>query len=66
MKIKVDECVGCPPEMGCLGKHCPKKNMYKEVCDDCREGDEQLYHFEDRVLCINCIEVKLKKVEDWE
>lgn len=62
MTIKVDECVGCPPEMGCLGKHCPKKG-YKEVCDECREGDEQLYVFGGKVLCINCIEERLEKFE---
>ena len=30
-----DECVSCPPEVGCLGSACPKKNVAHYYCDKC-------------------------------
>lgn len=34
--IKIeDRCVGCPPEMGCLGSSCPNKHVEVLVCDRC-------------------------------
>lgn len=33
-----DECVGCPPEMGCLGTACPNRNVMHCYCDKC--GDD--------------------------
>jgi len=32
-----DECVGCPPEMGCLGSMCPNRNVPRIYCDICGE-----------------------------
>ena len=32
-----DECVGCPPEMGCLGSICPNRNVPHYFCDYCGE-----------------------------
>ena len=33
-----DECVGCPPEMGCIGSACENKNVPHLYCDEC--GDD--------------------------
>lgn len=41
MRYYEDECVGCPPEMGCMGSACPNRNVEHIVCDEC--GDELLY-----------------------
>ena len=56
-----NECVGCPPEMGCLGSFCPNIRVPHFYCDDCGE-EEQLYYFEGRELCLDCIEKLLDKV----
>ncbi len=38
-----NECVGCPPEMGCLGSACPNRNVKYLYCDKCGEDAEKLY-----------------------
>lgn len=38
MKRYENECVGCPPERGCLGSVCPNRNVLRIYCDIC--GDE--------------------------
>lgn len=57
-----NECVGCPPEMGCLGKYCPKLNVVHTYCDECGE-EEQLYWYEGEQLCKECVIERLEKVE---
>lgn len=39
-----DECVGCPPERGCLGSSCPNRNIPVVICDIC---GEELWHTDD-------------------
>ena len=56
-----DRCVGCPPELGCLGSSCPNKNVAVYICDSCDEENE-LYEFEGEQLCIECIKERLDKV----
>lgn len=54
-----DGCVGCPPEMGCLGSSCPNKNIrvYSYFCDKC--GDEfdaeELYVVDGDDICAECL-----------
>ena len=35
MLVTEDLCVGCPPEVGCLGWGCPMRNVDVYVCDRC-------------------------------
>lgn len=42
-----DECVGCPPEMGCLGNSCPYMNVEYRVCDTCSSDAEYKINGED-------------------
>jgi len=59
---KENECVGCPPEMGCLGSSCPNRNVIRIYCDKC--GDEgKIYHYDGEHLCISCIEETLEEVK---
>lgn len=63
MKRTENECVGCK-EMGlpCLGMNCPNRDVTRFYCDSCGE-EAQLYHYEGKELCIECIEKRLEKVE---
>lgn len=54
MKRYVDMCVGCPPEIGCLGRTCPKRNVLVCDCDVCRFGDAK-YTWDGDDYCDDCI-----------
>ena len=62
MMIFEDNCVDCPPEIGCFGVTCPLKNVPVYYCDDCEKQNE-LYVFEGDELCADCILKRLPKVE---
>lgn len=52
-----DECVGCPPEMGCLGSGCPNRNVHRYYCDKCKrefEAEELFINEDEDELCTNC------------
>ena len=57
-----DECCGCAvPAYPCLGSTCPNRHVAHHYCDDC--GDEtQLYEWDDKELCLDCIEKYLEKI----
>ena len=58
-----NECVGCPPEIGCLGSACPKRNVPHLFCDDCEEEVEELYEVDGEQLCADCILERYEKVK---
>lgn len=58
-----NECVGCPPELWCLGSACPYRNVPYFYCDECEEDVEELFKWDDKQLCIDCIKKKLEKIE---
>ena len=52
-----DECVNCPPEMGCLGSGCRYKNVPHYYCDNCGTEiwyDDILYDEYGEILCDLC------------
>ncbi len=57
-----NECVGCPPDIGCIGNSCPYLNVPRFYCDECGY-EEKLYWFDDEQLCMDCIEKRLERVE---
>ena len=62
--IKVESgCVGCPPEMGCLYEGCPYYRELHFYCDECDHEDD-LYEFEGRQLCADCIATILEERDD--
>lgn len=64
MKRTESECVGCT-SMGllCMGMSCPNRAVTRYYCDKCRQEAEELYYFDSRELCLDCIANKLEKVE---
>lgn len=54
MKRIEDECVGCPPEIGCFGNSCPYKNVVRFYCDRCGE-EEKLYDYYGEEICLDCL-----------
>ena len=61
MKEVLNECVGCPPEIGCMGDSCPYRHVTRYYCDEC-ENETQLYEFDGGEYCISCIEKMLSKI----
>ena len=57
-----DECVGCPPEMGCLGNSCRYKNVKHFYCDKCGEDVEELYKVDGEELCEECLKANFEKI----
>ena len=54
MKSIENECVGCPPELGCLGIICPNRNVARFYCDRCGE-EGKLYHYDSEEICEECL-----------
>ena len=54
-----NECCDCG--LPCLGNSCPNRNVPHFYCDDCG-CEEDLYEFENKQLCIDCIKERLVKV----
>lgn len=53
----VNECVGCPPEMGCLGSTCPNRNVALVNCDACGDSldsTDKMYVDGDKHYCLDC------------
>ena len=57
-----NECVGCPPEMGCLGDSCPNTNVKHLYCDKCKNDCEELYDYNGEELCEECLLDSFKKI----
>ena len=59
-----NHCVGCPPEMGCLGSACPYNDVEVHYCDKCKEElyEEEIYEVDDEELCESCLKKMFKKV----
>lgn len=63
-----NECVGCPPEMGCLGTICPNRNVPHFYCDKCKEevDPDDTYNVDDKLFCLDCLRILFKvPAEHW-
>lgn len=58
----IDECAGCPKELGCLGDSCPNKHVPSLICDDCGNETDSLYEVEGSQYCAECALAHLTKV----
>lgn len=64
MSIRYEnECVGCPPERGCLGDSCPNRRVAHYYCDKCDEEVplDGLYEADETDLCEECLKDKFRK-----
>ena len=57
-----NECVDCPPEMGCLGNSCPNRKVPHLLCDRCGEDVEELYKVDGEELCEECLKDNFEKI----
>lgn len=53
----------CDCGLPCLGLGCPYYSVKTLYCDECQEGVETLYKYDQEELCIDCIEKRLEKVQ---
>lgn len=49
-----NECVGCPPNMGCMGSACPYSHVPYLECDECGQDVDKLYDTARGQLCDEC------------
>jgi hypothetical protein len=59
MKKVTNECVGCPPEMGCLGSSCRYMNVESYYCDQC--GNVAEYTIDGEDYCEECATEYMKE-----
>lgn len=63
MKKIENQCVGCPPNMGCMGNACPHRNVEVIYCDKC--GSElwadEVYLVDGEDLCEDCLKDMFRK-----
>ena len=57
-----NECVGCPPEIGCIGPSCPYVHVTRCYCDVCGESAE--YTIDGKDYCENCATEYLQEAFD--
>lgn len=58
-----NQCVGCPPERGCLGDTCPNRHVPVMECDCCKDYTDALYDFECQQICGSCLLKKYPKIK---
>ena len=58
-----NQCVGCPPEMGCLGSSCPNRRVPIMTCDKCGEQVDALYWHDGAQYCADCVLTELERVK---
>ena len=58
-----NECVGCPPDMGCLGVACPNRRVPHLYCDKCKNEVETLRNYDGDQWCEECILKEFDEVE---
>ena len=50
-----NECVGCPPEMGCIGMSCPNRSVPHYYCDICGEELDEYWNIDGSIVCRDCL-----------
>ena len=58
-----NECVGCAPDLPCLGAGCPNRNVRRLYCDQCDCEAKVLYEYDGDELCEECLLDRVPKLE---
>lgn len=58
-----NQCVGCPPEMGCIGDSCPYANVPVYYCDECHDEVNELYDCDGDELCEDCLLKQFERID---
>lgn len=53
----LNECVDCGQP--CMGSECPYRNVVRITCDKCGEEEEEIFHYDGKHFCIECIKEDL-------
>lgn len=61
MIVTENECCDCG--LPCLYESCPYWAVTRLYCDDCGNEEHRLYWWDNRQLCLDCIEALLERVE---
>ena len=56
-----NDCVSCC--LPCIGFNCPYCSVPHFYCDECNEEADNLYWYDDRQLCQDCLMKEIPKVE---
>ena len=56
-----NECVDCG--LPCLYMACPYYRVIRLYCDRCKQEAVDLWHFDSKQLCVDCILEQLEKVD---
>lgn len=56
-----NDCVCC--DLPCMGKNCPYYSVAHYYCDKCNDETDELYEYEDKQLCQDCLLESVPKVE---
>lgn len=63
MVAYINNCVSCPPEMGCLGSACPNRHVPVFICDKCKQEVDTLRNYNGDQWCEECILNEFDEVE---
>lgn len=59
-----NHCLDCK-SMGlpCYGNSCVNRHVPHFYCDKCKQEVDDLYDYDDKQICLDCIVKQLKKIE---
>ena len=59
---RVNNCVDCHTEMGCIGIICSYLENIELLCDKCITAVDELYEVGNEELCEDCLKQEFKKI----
>lgn len=64
MIVAESDCCDCG--LPCIGTSCKYFKIVRFICDDCKDEVNELYHFDNEELCVDCIVNRLERVEYYD
>ena len=63
MRSYENQCVGCPPDIGCMGEACKYMNAPVNHCDWC-DSEDAIFEIDGNDYCENCAKKYLQEMFD--